>query len=376
MPICTAILTTALLAGPAASPADPVPAAHKSLANKTTKQQTPDKIADRDATRHAVHKAATPATRTDDDHPVQESSASSDSGSSGSGSEKASFQKSESWSSDPHAGGDSQFLDTKKTRKAGQGHHGRNGTRALAPRGEDVPRAKGAADAPAAPAARPAHAPVIEPAVASAAKPAVAPAVKHAPGVKNAPTVKQAPADKQDSAVKQAPADKQDSAVKQAPADKQAPVAKQASAVKHAPADKHAPEPRPALAPAVEVPKIAAEAPLVKKKKAEPTAEPAHKFLAPKDVRDLEAAEDFDPTMADDETVEDDAVPEGVRFPGASTGSNPRDVMINPSGMPLPKNLYALPAMRGLQRAVARSHVDHGRHSLRHPHHQQGHGEA
>ncbi|GAA4575530.1 hypothetical protein [Planotetraspora kaengkrachanensis] len=385
MPICTAVLAAALLAGPAASPADPVPAAHKSLANKTTKQQTPDKIEDRDAIRRAAHKAVTPATRADDDDPRQESSASSDSsdssdptgtGDSDSGHEEASFQKSESWSSDPHAGGDSQVRATQKARKAGNRHHGKNSRKVSAPRGEEAPGTKGAAHAPAAPAAGPAHAPVIEPAVASAAKPAVVPAVKQAPVGKQASTVKHAPAGKQAPLVKHALVKELAPLVRHAPVKELAPLVKQAPVGKQAPAVKHAPEPRPALAPAVEVPKIAAEAPLAKKAKvAEPTTAAMQKIPAPKDADEIRATRDFDSTEAA-ELDEFNAAPEAVALPEGAAGTDPRDVMINPSGMAIPKNPYILPAMPGLQRSIAKSHFDHGRHTLRHPHHQRGHAEA
>jgi hypothetical protein len=351
MPICTAVLTAALLAGPAASPADPVPAAHKSFANKTTKQlRAPEKNSGKDAARHSEHKVATPATQVEDD-PVQESSAWADTGASDSGSEKAAFQKSESWSSDPHAGGDSQVREAKKTRKSGQAHHGKNGKKSSTPRAEQQPAAKNAVDAPAAPAAAPAEALVIKPAVAPAAKPAVVPAVK------------QTPAEKQDSSVKQAP-------VAKIPSVKQAPVVKQAQAVKHAP------EPRPALAPAVEAPK-AAEAPLVKNKEAAqaPAVKPAQKTPAVNDAKTVEAAkpeggQNLGSTQAQ-EAPAADAAP--LSMPAAD--SKPRDVMINPSGMPLPVNPYLLPAMPGLQRSVARPHRDHGHVGLLHPN-QRGHGKS
>jgi hypothetical protein len=171
--------------------------------------------------------------------------------------------------------------------------------------------------------------------------------------------VKQAPVIKPALAPAAKPEVKQAAVVKHAPAAKPAVV----PAVKQAPVVKQAPEPRPAVAPAVETPK-AAEA-LMKKKIAglsNDTAEPeAGLSQDSKEGKEVPAAD-------------------AATLDMPTAGSNPRDVVINPAGVPLPVNPYALPAMPGLQRAVARSfghHGHQGRHvGLRHPDHKRGHGDA
>jgi hypothetical protein len=72
-----------------------------------------------------------------------------------------------------------------------------------------------------------------------------------------------------------------------------------------------------------------------------------------------------------------DAAPDAATLDMPVAGSNPRDVVINPSGVPLTAKQYTLPVMPGLQRAVAIAHGHHGRHiGLRHPNHQRGHGKS
>jgi hypothetical protein len=317
MPISTAVITAALLAGPAASPADPVPVEHKSVTAKADRNDRNDrpKAHDRKGAHYAGHELGirpeAPSVPADTTGTTENPDSTSDADSFSS---ESSFQKSTSWSSDPNANRPSGVK--AKDSSAGKfAHEGRNPKKGA--KSAQAPALKNDEDA------------VMH---------AQAPSVK-TPSVK-APSLK-APA-KPDSAEVAKP----DSAE----------VAKPGQAPAQAPSGKTAPE----LAVAPKASEVKApqtlEAPVTKDVQAEP--------VTGKNV----AAEAKAPDAEDGTGA--------ATLQAPVSGSAPRDVIINPAAgtMPLNGSAYALPLGPGVQRArsgVAHAHhAHHVRHSNAHLAHQ------